>query len=153
MFEQEARNERLLTTLNIDQALDARDAVAKALYSALFAWLVRRINQIICNIKPSNIAISILDIFGFESFKVTSSRNVLPSFNYFISTVLLDFSPISVDSLWYIFLYYVGVRLTVSSLLIFCLYLLWCRRTVSSSSVSTMPMRNSSFISTSTSSN
>ena len=69
---QEARNERLLTTLNIDQALDARDAIAKALYSALFSWLVRRINQIICNTKPSSTNISILDIFGFESFKVLS---------------------------------------------------------------------------------
>ena len=28
----EARNERVHTPLNIDQALDARDAVAKALY-------------------------------------------------------------------------------------------------------------------------
>ncbi|KAF2345616.1 Myosin head motor domain, partial [Trinorchestia longiramus] len=69
----EARNERLLTTLNIDQALDARDAVAKALYSALFSWLVRRINQIICSSKPSSSScISILDIFGFESFKENS---------------------------------------------------------------------------------
>jgi myosin-15 len=29
---QEARNEKLHTPLNIDQALDARDAIAKALY-------------------------------------------------------------------------------------------------------------------------
>lgn len=32
LYIQEARNERLHTPLNIDQALDARDAIAKALY-------------------------------------------------------------------------------------------------------------------------
>lgn len=34
----ETRSERLYTPLSIDQALDARDAFAKALYSGLFNW-------------------------------------------------------------------------------------------------------------------
>lgn len=34
----ETRAEKLLTPLSIDQALDARDAFAKALYSGLFHW-------------------------------------------------------------------------------------------------------------------
>lgn len=34
----EARSERVYSPLSIDQALDARDAFAKALYSALFSW-------------------------------------------------------------------------------------------------------------------
>ncbi|XP_047476292.1 unconventional myosin-XV-like [Penaeus chinensis] len=67
----EARNERVFTPLNIDQALDARDAVAKALYSSLFSWLVRRINQIIHK-GSKKTHISILDIFGFEAFKENS---------------------------------------------------------------------------------
>lgn len=67
---QEARNERLFTALTIDQALDARDAFAKALYSSLFAWLVARINHIVYKGTKRTAAISILDIFGFEDFKV-----------------------------------------------------------------------------------
>ncbi|XP_064096638.1 unconventional myosin-XV-like isoform X3 [Macrobrachium nipponense] len=67
----EARNERVFTPLNIDQALDARDAIAKALYSSLFSWLVRRINQIIHK-GSKKTHISILDIFGFEAFKENS---------------------------------------------------------------------------------
>jgi len=66
----EARNERLLTPLSIDQALDARDAFAKALYSTLFGWLVQRINSIVFKGTKRTASISILDIFGFEDFKV-----------------------------------------------------------------------------------
>lgn len=74
---QEARNERLLTALTIDQALDARDAFAKALYSSLFAWLVARINHIVYKGTKRTTSISILDIFGFEDFKVCSIKNFL----------------------------------------------------------------------------
>jgi myosin-15 len=77
---QEARNERVVTPLSIDQALDARDAFAKALYNALFSWLVSRINQIVCKGTKHTTAISILDIFGFEDFKVSAmllQRNIL----------------------------------------------------------------------------
>ncbi|KAH7950507.1 hypothetical protein HPB49_025045 [Dermacentor silvarum] len=69
----EARGERLTTPLNIDQALDARDAVAKALYSGLFSWLVWRVNQAVCQRETARTtAIAILDIFGFEDLKENS---------------------------------------------------------------------------------
>lgn len=68
----EARNERLLTALNIDQALDARDAFSKALYSSLFSWLVARVNHIFYKGTKKTSAISILDIFGFENFTENS---------------------------------------------------------------------------------
>lgn len=69
---QEARNERVITSLNIDQALDARDAFAKALYSSLFAWLVARVNHIVYKGTKQTSTISILDIFGFENFAENS---------------------------------------------------------------------------------
>ncbi|XP_018313716.1 unconventional myosin-XV isoform X1 [Mycetomoellerius zeteki] len=68
----EARNERVFTALNIDQALDARDAFAKALYSSLFSWLVARVNHIVYKGTKQTAAISILDIFGFENFTENS---------------------------------------------------------------------------------
>jgi myosin XV len=62
-----------LTPLALDNALDVRDVIAKALYSCLFSWLVERINQIICvttttTNNDENNSIAILDIFGFEKF-------------------------------------------------------------------------------------
>jgi len=66
----EARGERLQTPLTIDQALDARDAFAKALYHSLFSWLVARTNQIVYKGSKRASSISILDIFGFEDFTV-----------------------------------------------------------------------------------
>jgi myosin XV len=69
----ETRTERLYTPLNIDQALDARDALAKALYSGLFTWLVSRINSIVHKGGTHDAhRISILDIFGFEDLSENS---------------------------------------------------------------------------------
>ncbi|XP_055693638.1 unconventional myosin-XV isoform X1 [Lutzomyia longipalpis] len=69
----EARAERLHTPLSIDQALDMRDAFAKALYSGLFSWLVSRINSIVHKGGTHDAQrISILDIFGFEDLAENS---------------------------------------------------------------------------------
>lgn len=69
----ETRNELLYSPLTIDQALDARDAFAKALYSGLFNWLVSKINSIIHKGGTHDAhRMSVLDIFGFESLEENS---------------------------------------------------------------------------------
>lgn len=71
----EARGEKVMTPLTIDQSLDARDAIAKVLYSSLFSWLVNRINRIVY--KGDGISINILDIFGFEDFNENTFEQLL----------------------------------------------------------------------------
>ncbi|XP_015244993.1 PREDICTED: unconventional myosin-XV-like [Cyprinodon variegatus] len=63
--------EKIYTPLTVDSALDARDAVAKILYTLLFSWLTERINR---RVYPRNeaLSISILDIYGFEELQVNS---------------------------------------------------------------------------------
>ncbi|XP_078022725.1 unconventional myosin-XV [Epinephelus lanceolatus] len=63
--------EKIFTPLTVENAVDARDAVAKILYSLLFSWLTERING---RVYPRNeaLSISILDIYGFEELQVNS---------------------------------------------------------------------------------
>lgn len=64
--------ERLNT---IVQAMDTRDAIAKALYGRLFSWIVNKINPMLhpyTNESTHVLSIGILDIFGFENFRSNS---------------------------------------------------------------------------------
>ncbi len=56
--------------LKPEEAVDARDALTKALYSRMFNWLVENINKSIALTTESFSFIGVLDIFGFENFKV-----------------------------------------------------------------------------------
>ena len=61
-----------------------RDALAKAVYTAQFNWLVNRINQAISvNQESDKVAnlISILGIFGFEHFKHNSYEQLCINYN------------------------------------------------------------------------
>lgn len=77
----ETRNERVFSALNIDQALDARDALSKSLYSSLFSWLVQRVNRLM-SVKGSSrrMNLAVLDIFGFEEFKENSFEQLCINF-------------------------------------------------------------------------
>mmetsp|Transcript_3156 Transcript_3156/g.9612 ORF Transcript_3156/g.9612 Transcript_3156/m.9612 type:complete len:1277 (+) Transcript_3156:392-4222(+) len=66
------RDDEVTVRLNCDQAEDTRDALAKALYGKLFAWLVERCNAKLVDEDASTSFIGILDIFGFEHFAVNS---------------------------------------------------------------------------------
>nr|XP_022343401.1 unconventional myosin-XVI-like isoform X7 [Crassostrea virginica] len=68
------RGEQIRKDRTRQQAGDCRDALAKAIYSRLFSWIVNGINQMTQPIDPSsdNGQIGILDIFGFENFNRNS---------------------------------------------------------------------------------
>lgn len=61
------------------QASDARDALAKSIYSCLFDWLVEQINKSLAvGKRRTGRSISILDIYGFESFEVCPWFSIHP---------------------------------------------------------------------------
>uniref|UniRef100_A0A453F056 Myosin motor domain-containing protein n=1 Tax=Aegilops tauschii subsp. strangulata TaxID=200361 RepID=A0A453F056_AEGTS len=66
--------EEIITrTLDPESALASRDALAKTIYSRLFDWIVEKINVSIGQDPNSKQLIGVLDIYGFESFKINSS--------------------------------------------------------------------------------
>lgn len=66
-----AGNEYVQTHLNVEKASYSREALSKALYHRLFLWIVRKINQQLA-VENAASFIGVLDISGFEIFKVNS---------------------------------------------------------------------------------
>jgi len=71
------RGETILRYNTVEQSCDCRDATAKALYSKLFSWIVKRVNILLKSndmTSPRNNfkRIGILDIFGFENLSTNS---------------------------------------------------------------------------------
>lgn len=69
------RGESIYRHYTKQQAEDARDSIVKATYARVFGWIVVKINQLLEPRTALGIAetlpeIGILDIFGFEHFKV-----------------------------------------------------------------------------------
>uniref|UniRef100_UPI00358F878E unconventional myosin-IXa isoform X3 n=1 Tax=Myxine glutinosa TaxID=7769 RepID=UPI00358F878E len=69
--------EKLILPYKLNEAVTARDSMAKSLYSALFDWIVLRINHALMNKmeRVHNVkwlSIGVLDIFGFEDFENNS---------------------------------------------------------------------------------
>ncbi|XP_018424807.1 PREDICTED: unconventional myosin-XV [Nanorana parkeri] len=67
----ETMREKIYTPLSVDSAVDARDAIAKILYSLLFSWLTDRINKLVYP-RQDALSIAILDIYGFEDLNFNS---------------------------------------------------------------------------------
>ncbi|XP_063321783.1 si:zfos-588f8.1 isoform X3 [Pelmatolapia mariae] len=70
-------NDKLILPYRHSEAITARDSMAKSLYSALFDWIVLRINHALLNKKDMEesvpcLSIGVLDIFGFEDFETNS---------------------------------------------------------------------------------
>lgn len=71
-----ARGTTYKVPLNKIQASATRDALAKAIYSAMFDWLVMRVNKALGFNESNTLSIGVLDIYGFEVFK----KNVFEQF-------------------------------------------------------------------------
>ncbi|XP_025060372.1 unconventional myosin-XV-like, partial [Alligator sinensis] len=67
----ETLREKIYTPLTVESAVDARDAIAKILYSLLFSWLTDRTNKLVYP-KQEALSIAILDIYGFEDLNFNS---------------------------------------------------------------------------------
>ncbi|XP_019719970.1 unconventional myosin-XV-like [Hippocampus comes] len=67
----ETMRDKIYTPLTVESAVDARDAVAKILYSLLFHWLTERVNTQVYP-RQHTLSISILDIYGFEDLAYNS---------------------------------------------------------------------------------
>lgn len=77
-----ARGEEIKTELTREKAADARDALAKTIYGALFLWVVEQVNKSILweNDNEIRSSIGVLDIFGFECFKINSFEQLCINF-------------------------------------------------------------------------
>ncbi|XP_071611267.1 unconventional myosin-Vc isoform X1 [Heliangelus exortis] len=65
-------SETVIKPMTRSQAVNARDALAKKIYSHLFDFIVERINQALQFPGKQHTFIGVLDIYGFETFDVNS---------------------------------------------------------------------------------
>lgn len=68
------RAEKIVTTLNVAQAIVVRDSVAKFIYACMFEWLVAIVNESLAGengdaAERAEMFIGVLDIYGFEHFQ------------------------------------------------------------------------------------
>ncbi|CAI8603322.1 unnamed protein product [Vicia faba] len=72
--------EVITRSLDPGSATVSRDGLAKTIYSRLFDWLVDKINNSIGQDPNSKCLIGVLDIYGFESFKLNSFEQFFINF-------------------------------------------------------------------------
>ena len=78
------RGEAVTTPMNIDHAMDVKDALVKGIYGRLFIWIIDKINSAISKgSKEKNRdlrSIGVLDMFGFEVFEKNSFEQLCINF-------------------------------------------------------------------------
>ncbi|CAG9767592.1 unnamed protein product [Ceutorhynchus assimilis] len=68
-----AHGDTIISPMSKDQASESRNAFSKGIYGKMFIKIVSKINEAIYKPKiPHKKSIGVLDIFGFENFKVNS---------------------------------------------------------------------------------
>lgn len=74
------RSERIRSPVNVRQAADNRDALARALYGIVFNFIVYSTNLSIGYMEDVKLFVGVLDIFGFECFKMNSFEQLCINF-------------------------------------------------------------------------
>uniref|UniRef100_A0A8C8SJE9 Myosin VB n=1 Tax=Pelusios castaneus TaxID=367368 RepID=A0A8C8SJE9_9SAUR len=64
--------ETYIKPMSLQQAVNARNALAKHIYAQLFNWIVEHINKALHTTVKQHSFIGVLDIYGFETFEVNS---------------------------------------------------------------------------------
>jgi myosin heavy subunit len=82
--------------LDVAQAIDGRDTLSKALYSNLFDWIIKKVNENLSCLVAAPYAIGILDIFGFEVFELNSFEQLC--INYSNEKLQLHFNTVVFES-------------------------------------------------------
>eukprot|EP00932_Pfiesteria_piscicida_P006794 SRR837773.16756.p1 GENE.SRR837773.16756~~SRR837773.16756.p1 ORF type:complete len:254 (-),score=72.51 SRR837773.16756:113-799(-) len=74
------RTEKVRSPVNVRTASDNRDALGKSLYGMVFDFIVKNTNQSIGFIEDVKLFVGVLDIFGFECFKMNSFEQLCINF-------------------------------------------------------------------------
>lgn len=65
-------SETYVKNMSVQQALNARNALAKHIYAQLFNWIVKHVNKALYTTSKQHSFIGVLDIYGFETFEINS---------------------------------------------------------------------------------
>ncbi|XP_040192798.1 unconventional myosin-Vb isoform X2 [Rana temporaria] len=65
-------SETYVKNMAVQQAVNARNALAKHIYAQLFNWIVHHVNKALHTTIKQHSFIGVLDIYGFETFEINS---------------------------------------------------------------------------------
>ncbi|XP_044034497.1 unconventional myosin-XV [Siniperca chuatsi] len=90
----ETAYDRIYCPLSVENAIEARDAIAKALYSVMFDWLLEQINNWLSPTEMDS-TVGIVDIYGFEDLGVNSFEQLCINFaneqlQHFVNKALIS---------------------------------------------------------------